>query len=135
MYDTIAAGLYLLYIREMAIMTTNRLLAPRNAIERELHYTRMALGLSSLNSLYKIIDAPPQNARRWTNGTHALGAPYGMRLLHVMRLRQDEKARGIPPEQSRFADITYDWQAHWYYLENENIDGARRHYSIADRYK
>ena len=69
MYDTVVTGLYLLYIRDMAIMTTNRLLAPRNAIERELHYTRMALGLSSLNSLYKIIDAIPDNARR---SNHAL---------------------------------------------------------------
>jgi hypothetical protein len=116
-------------------MANNGFLNPANANERELHRARVALGLSSLNSLYKIIDAAPQNARRWTKGSRGIGAPYGMRLLHVMRLRQDEKARGIPPEQSRFADITYDWQAHWYYLEHENIDGARRHYSIADRYK
>ena len=118
----------------MATISYNRLLAPRNATERELHRVRLFLGLSHLNQLFKVLDVAPHNARRWASGYVNIGSPYGLRLMHCMRLRTEVLLKKVPVHESRFLDLNYDWTTHWYHFENGE-DVTKRKFYMQERYR
>jgi hypothetical protein len=113
----------------MTTFTRSRLITANNKTQRELNWLCRYLQISNINRLFAILSVK-HNGYRWTRETKGIGSPYGLRLMHLLRLHNGDAARGIP---SRFADSGYDWEAHWYHWD-KGVDVARDYYKLSDRY-
>ena len=131
--DLIRLILLILIYRESLMAAKNRLIDNNNRTQRELNFICRRLGLNTQRQLFRLVDVEDTNGYRWLKEVRGLGHPYSLRMIHLLRLKQLEDARGIPLEKSRFLDEDYDWSAHWHHWE-QNVDVSRDYYRHSDRY-
>jgi hypothetical protein len=125
--------LYISIYTESVMTARNKLLGKDNTAQRELNYVCRRIGLDTQRQLFRIVGILDTHGYRWFKQARGLGSPYSLRMIHLLRLKQLEDARGIPLEKSRFLDEDYDWSAHWHHWE-QNVDVSRDYYRHSDRY-